>query len=675
MSRKKWVVRSFDKEKATTLAEELNISPYAALIASTRGINTAEDAREFFGMNKDECVDPFRFPDMEKAVKRIRKALDDFERIAVFGDYDADGVTATAMLYSYLEMQGADVVYCVPDRHTEGYGLSFAAAEKLCKMGAKLIITVDNGISAIDEAKYIKELEADLIITDHHLPSEELPCAEAVVDPHRADCELKFRDYAGVGVAYKLICAIEGGENDVTETLLDLVTLGTIADVMPLNGENRSLVRRGLAVLEESERPGVQALRDVAGYADKQINSGAVAFGMVPRINAAGRMGSAMRAVRLLLCDDYEEASALATEINDENVSRQQTEQEILTCAFEQIKANKNWEYDPVLVVDGENWHDGVIGIVASRITDRFGKPTIVITRQGDTAKGSGRSVEGFDLYKALCACSDTLEHFGGHKLAAGVGLKSENIDLFRRAFVDYAKKMSIPASVQYVDFRMNPACITAEMLDVTEMLEPFGTGNPQPIFGLYNMTLVQIQPVGGGKHLKLTFTRETSSVIAMKFRTTALEFPFCVGDAVDLAVTFEPNEFLGQRRISINIRNIKFHASNDEILFAQAEKFDRVMRGEKVDNAAEILPDRGDTVQVYKYLRSAGKWRYGTETLCVRLGRPTEFYGKTAVSLEALIELGILIKDDEGNITLPEESIKVNLDDAPILRRIKDMQ
>ncbi|MDD6275932.1 MAG: single-stranded-DNA-specific exonuclease RecJ [Clostridia bacterium] len=673
MSRKRWVVRSFDKEKATTLAEELNISPYAALIASTRGIESVTEARDFFGMSCD-AADPMDFPDMEKAVDCIKKAIDNFERIAVFGDYDADGVTATALLYSYLEMQGADVVYCVPDRHTEGYGLSFAAADKLCKMGAKLIITVDNGISSIEESKYIRELEADLIVTDHHLPSAELPTALAVVDPHREDCKLRFKDYAGVGVAYKLICAIEGGENDITNSVLDLVALGTVADVMPLKGENRNIIRRGLEVLEASERPGVQALRDVAGYSDKELNSGAIAFTMVPRINAAGRMGSAMRAVRLLLSDDYEEAAALAAEINEENISRQQIESDILECALEQIKANKQWEYDPVLVVDGEDWHDGVIGIVASRLTDKFGKPSIVITRRGDTAKGSGRSVEGFDLYNALRACSDTLTQFGGHKLAAGIGLESSSIDNFRKAFNAYAVKTKYPIPVQYIDFKIKPAYINDEMLNVIDMLEPFGTGNPQPIFGLYKMTLARIQAVGGGKHLKLTFTRDESSIVAMKFRTTPLDFPFCVGDLVDLAVTFEANEFLGQRRLSINIKNIKFHSSDDDLLFEQQEIYTNLMRGESVADAAKILPDRNDTVQVYKFLRSAGRWRYGIETLCVRLNRPMEAYAKTAVSVEALTELGVLVRDNDGSITLPEESVKANLDDAPILQRIKNM-
>lgn len=358
MSRKKWIVRSGNKEDATMFAEKLGVSPYAALIASTRGINTIDGAREFFGLNERKSVDPMDFPDMYAAVKRIQKALDEFERIAVYGDYDADGVTSTALLYSYLEMQGADVVYYVPNRHTEGYGLSYEAIDKLSMMGVKLIITVDNGISAVAEAKYIRELEMELIVTDHHLPSEALPQAVAVVDPHRTDCNLKFKDYAGVGVAYKLICALEGEENGITDSFVDLVTVGTVADVMPLIKENRELVRRGVNMLADSDRIGIQALIEAAGLGSRKMTSTSVAFGICPRINAAGRMGSADRAIRLLLSDDYDEAMMLAQEINDENVTRQQTEQDILIQAVEQINKNPEWQYQNVLVVAGEGWHD-----------------------------------------------------------------------------------------------------------------------------------------------------------------------------------------------------------------------------------------------------------------------------------------------------------------------------
>lgn len=675
MSRKKWIVRSGNKEDATMFAEKLGVSPYAALIASTRGINTIDGAREFFGLNERKSVDPMDFPDMYAAVKRIQKALDEFERIAVYGDYDADGVTSTALLYSYLEMQGADVVYYVPNRHTEGYGLSYEAIDKLSMMGVKLIITVDNGISAVDEAKYIRELEMELIVTDHHLPSEALPQAVAVVDPHRTDCNLKFKDYAGVGVAYKLICALEGEENGITDSFVDLVTVGTVADVMPLIKENRELVRRGVNMLADSDRIGIQALIEAAGLGSRKMTSTSVAFGICPRINAAGRMGSADRAIRLLLSDDYDEAMLLAQEINDENVTRQQTEQDILIQAVEQISENPEWQYQNVLVVAGEGWHDGVVGIVASRLVEKYGKPTLVITIDGDDAKGSGRSIEGFNLYDAISHCSGCLTHFGGHTLAAGIGLKATDIDAFRTAINDYSDTIEMPFPVQNIDFKLNPACVNTEMLETVEQLEPFGAGNPQPIFGLYNMTVTDIQSIGNGKHLRVVLERNGVSLQTVKFRTVQAEFPFVRGDVVDAAVGLEPNEYLGQIRVSILLKNIKLHDMVEDDLFSSMRDFSLLMRGRSDGfDPSLLIPQRETTAAVYRFIRSVGRWNYDTETLCHRLDLWAEDYGQVAVAIESMLEMGVLRRDAKSGLSVPKTSEKVNLQDAPVLRRLREL-
>lgn len=675
MSRKKWIVRSGNKEDATMFAEKLGVSPYAALIASTRGINTIDGAREFFGLNERKSVDPMDFPDMYAAVKRIQKALDEFERIAVYGDYDADGVTSTALLYSYLEMQGADVVYYVPNRHTEGYGLSYEAIDKLSMMGVKLIITVDNGISAVAEAKYIRELEMELIVTDHHLPSEALPQAVAVVDPHRTDCNLKFKDYAGVGVAYKLICALEGEENGITDSFVDLVTVGTVADVMPLIKENRELVRRGVNMLADSDRIGIQALIEAAGLGSRKMTSTSVAFGICPRINAAGRMGSADRAIRLLLSDDYDEAMLLAQEINDENVTRQQTEQDILIQAVEQISENPEWQYQNVLVVAGEGWHDGVVGIVASRLVEKYGKPTLVITIDGDDAKGSGRSIEGFNLYDAISHCSGCLTHFGGHTLAAGIGLKATDIDAFRTAINDYSDTIEMPFPVQNIDFKLNPACVNTEMLETVEQLEPFGAGNPQPIFGLYNMTVTDIQSIGNGKHLRVVLERNGVSLQTVKFRTVQAEFPFVRGDVVDAAVGLEPNEYLGQIRVSILLKNIKLHDMVEDDLFSSMRDFSLLMRGRSDGfDPSLLIPQRETTAAVYRFIRSVGRWNYDTETLCHRLDLWAEDYGQVAVAIESMLEMGVLRRDENSGLSVPKTSEKVNLQDAPVLRRLREL-
>lgn len=671
MSRKKWLVKSFDKEKAISIAENLNVSPYAALLASARGINTVGEAERFFGFSQAQTADPMDFPDMYPAVMRIRKALDNFERIAVYGDYDCDGVTATTLLYSYLEMQGADVVYSVPNRHTDGYGLNYDAIDKMSRMGAKLIITVDNGISAVEEAEYIKQLEMDMIVTDHHLPGDTLPEAVAVVDPHREDCRLEFKDYAGVGVAYKLICALEGEENDVTESFLDLAAIGTIADVMPLYSENREIVRRGVEMIADSDRVGLQALIEVAGLSDKTIKSGNVAFGLSPRINAAGRIGSAERAIQLLLCDDFDEALELANEINDDNAERQRIEQDILTEAVGQINSNPEWQFDNVLVVSGDGWHDGVIGIVASRLTELYGKPSIVITIDGENAKGSGRSIDGFNLYDALCCCADCLTHYGGHTLAAGLGLESDRIDEFRKAVNNYADGIEMPFPTQNIDFKINPKCVDVDLLSTIEMLEPFGAGNPQPVFGLYNMTVTEITPIGGGKHLRIGLKREGITLAALKFRMTKAECPYEIGDVVDVAASFEPNEYMGQLRVSVLIKNIKLHNINDDDLLSSMRLFDRLMGGRK-GRFSGIMPDRNFIAGVYKYIRNHDRWHFDNEMLCYRLGLPASDYAKVCVAVQALLELGTVIRDEDGGITLPEVSTKVNLEDAPVFERIK---
>lgn len=671
MSRKLWKVKSYDKEKATFLAEKLNISPFAALLLSTRGVETPEQAEKFLGLEEYGCADPFQFNDMEKAVKRIKKALDNFERIAVYGDYDCDGVTATALLYSYLEMQGADVVFAVPDRHTEGYGLNYGAIDKLSNMGAKLIITVDNGITAVDEAAYIYQLEMDLIVTDHHLPGDTLPQAVAVIDPHREDSCLEFRDYAGVGVAYKLICALEGGCNEITDGFLDLVAIGTIADVMPVKNENRDVVRRGTELLSDSDRPGIRSLLEKSGAGEREINSSTVSFTIAPRINAAGRMETAEKAVRLLLTDDFDEAESLADEICDDNTRRQSTEQDILAQAKRQINENPSFEYDKVLVVSGENWHDGVIGIVASRLADEYGKPSVVITiDDSGEAKGSGRSIPGFDIFKAISACSGILTHFGGHTLAAGVGMKREDVDTFRTMMNGYALEAEPFYPVQEIDFKLNPAYIGTELLDTISLLEPFGMENPQPVFGLYNVTVTEITPVGSGKHLRIGLVRDKNPVSAVKFKTTLYDFPFEVGDVVDVAVRLEENEYLGKKSVSVFIKNIKLHCMKDEEIIDYTGKFNLLMSGGTGD-FSDMIPDRNIFSAVYRFIRECTRWKHGTETLCHRIGFGSDAYGRVLVAVEAMLELGTLIVSENGSLALPETGGKVNLSDAPVMRKL----
>ncbi len=661
----------FDQEAVLQTAEELNIDPHCVLLAYTRGIEDAYAAAEFFGIEEGEYADPFEFPDMDLAVERIRQAVDNFESIAVFGDYDVDGVTATAVLYMYLESLGAKVSYYIPDRHSEGYGLSKEAISKLCDCGINLIVTVDNGISAVEEAEYIKSLGMELVVTDHHLPGEILPDCVAVVDPHRADCYLPFKDYVGAGVAYKLICALEGEENEVTEGYLDLVALGTVADVMPLVDENRDFVRRGLYNMAMSPRKGIDALRKVACTDDKIPSAGELAFAVAPRINAAGRMSSAERGLRLLLSKDSAEADDIAKEINDENTARQQTEQEISALALKQIEETPDMKYDSVLVVSGEGWNDGVIGIVASRIVEKYGKPAIVIATSGDVAKGSGRSVDGFSLYDALSAVSHTLTHFGGHKLAAGLGIETRRIDEFRKAINDYAKDFDMPFMVQRIDYKLKLHSINETLLEITDAMEPCGAGNPQAVFGLYKMTVEGITPIGSGKHLRLDLSKGGNTVKAVLFSCTAAKFPYEKGDVVDLAVSVKRNEYLGRVSVSIIIKNIRFHGVDEDRILSEIRLFERLSRGERLykDDAFALLPERELMASVYRLLRSRQSWSYGEEVLCKRIGE--ERYGAVCVSIRAMLEAGLL-RENDGTLTVNPTAEKVNLEQTPVIMKLK---
>ena len=398
MSRKKWLFSKFDKQYAVDIAERFSINPFAAVLLASR--NYQEDEIENL-LSEDNAfvVDPYELPDMDKAVRRINRAIENFEKIMIYGDYDADGVSSTALLYLYLQSRGADVQYYIPDRLTEGYGMNLDAIRKIKELDVNLIITVDNGISAILEAEKVKALGMDLVITDHHRPGDTLPDAVAVVDPYREEFDGVFNEWAGVGVAFKLIEALSEDEEVLTE-YADLVSLGTIGDVVPLKSENRTFVKYGLEKLNKQTRYGVEALRQISGFYSHKIAASNVAFTLVPRINAAGRMGSADRAIKLLLSTDEEEAKLLAEEVNEANALRQRTEMKIIAEAEEKIEKNADMAYDRVIVIDGEDWHSGVIGIVAARLTEKYARPCLVIGTKDGFGKGSGRSIEGFSLFE-----------------------------------------------------------------------------------------------------------------------------------------------------------------------------------------------------------------------------------------------------------------------------------
>lgn len=673
MSVKQWIVADCDKDQAAHFAQKFSLNPFAALIAVSRGICTDEQMQSFFFPDSEPLSDPFSFRDMDKAVARINAAIENFERIAIFGDYDADGVTATALLSAYLSMREANYFYMLPDR-TEGYGLNDAVIDRLYAQGAQLIITVDNGINAVEETAYAKRLGMDVVVTDHHHVGDVLPDAAAVVNPHRADCPSPFKELAGVGVAFKLVCALEGGDtDDLLDEFADLVAIGTVADVVPLTGENRALVRRGIRSILQQPRPGVYAMREKSGNLERPFNSTTVAFTISPRLNAAGRMGSAMRALDILLCEDELKAHDLAAAVEQANADRQRTELQIFEKAQAQLASHPDRMADPVLVCSGENWHPGVIGIVASRMVEKYGKPCLILSRIGEITRGSGRSIEGFSLYDALKACEDVLEQFGGHTLAAGMSVKPENVDKFREAINRYARSIDMPFPVQHIDMRLNPRSISTEILDALHMLEPFGASNPKPVFGLFSMRLDSITPLAGGKHIRLNLSRRDARISAVRFGVSPEEFPFPAGSTIDLAVTLDANVYMGQTRVNILVKNVRYSALGDDSYLHARRLYTRLRAGDRVAAAPDAVPDRAFVGDVYKSLRSMGGSCRSADALCVQLARGGSSICPILLSLDALYELGLAEQAPDGSISLTVVQNKVSLDDSAVLRNARE--
>jgi single-stranded-DNA-specific exonuclease len=669
LPRRKWITAETDKEKAARLASETGADSLAVLILLSRGYDTAEKIREF--LDSTSLSDPFSLLDMDKAVARIRRALDEFERITVFGDYDADGVTATAILYSYLDIVGANADYVIPSREVDGYGLNFELIDKVKESGTKLIITVDNGINSFEEAEYIHSLGMDLIITDHHIQSGELPRALAVVDPHRTDETGQHTILSGAGVAFKLVCALEG--EDTQNMLLDyadLLAIGTIADIVPICGENRALISAGLRCINETPRPAIEAIRESAGLGDKEFNSRTVAYTIAPRINAAGRMGSAESALRLLLSEDYEEAQLLTAALEKANKERLETEKRITDEIERMFDEDPTLYSGRVIVVSGIGWHPGVIGIVAARLCERYGKPSVVVSvDENNLGRASARSIEGFSIFEALKYCSGYLHHYGGHTLAAGFSIDADKIDAFREAIEVYARTVKRAVPTLSIDCRLNPKYIGNTLFDSLEYLEPFGAGNPSPVFGLFGMQIQAIRPVGNG-HVRLQLSREETKIEAVRFGVSVDELPFTVGDRVDLAVVIEKNEYMGTIRPSIQIKDMRFAGTDDEALFDGLIKYEEIAKGENPCDSGEIdaCPTRAFMENLFRFLKANGGWKYDLEILCYRLGLEFTEIARLGVALDALCELNLIYRLKSGGYAMVENPRKVELCSSRLL-------
>ena len=713
---KKWVLRDDGSPEtraaATEVAAALGVSRIMAKLLVNRGFRDPASAKCFLQMESELLCDPLLLKDVRPAVERIRRAVEKGEHIAIYGDYDVDGVTSVCTLYLYLTSLGASVEYYIPNR-SEGYGVSAGAVDMLLSHNTGLVITVDTGITAVKEVAYAAEKGLDFVITDHHECHKELPGAVAVVNPHRPDCPYPFKELAGVGVVFKLICAYEEittGDKKrecvarLCRRYADLVAIGTIADVMPLIGENKLIVSYGLRLMEKERRPGLAALMEAANprpeggsrYArpEPKITSGYIGYTIAPRLNAAGRIRSASLAVELFLAETKKQAEEVAGLLCEANRERQNEENRIMTEAFNRIEAEHDFEKNPVIVLAADNWHQGVIGIVSSRITEKYGLPSILVSFEGcdaahhtpeDIGKGSGRSVPGMNLVEALVFSADTLLKHGGHALAAGLSVSRGALPAFREKINEYARthlKKEDLVPVIEADCLLTMEDLNISLAAEMRMLEPFGVGNPTPVFALYGATVEEIVPVGGGKHTRLLLRDGASRVNAMYFSQQTDKLRLYPGERIDLLFTLDINEWNGKRTLQLIVKDLRparrLHggASGDKARFAE------IYAGAPFRQEENVIPEREDFVAVYHLIRSAVKAGVDTMSVGDMLAR-LRGAGKNIGYIKLKMIFCIFKELDLVGIGEPEEDVlrfrirlnshKADLESSSLLRSLRE--
>ncbi len=557
---KKWQIYQTNEEQIEELKSKYGLNELLATILSNRNITEEEQIRLFLNPTRNDFYDPYLITDMEIAVERIIKAIENKEKVTIYGDYDVDGITSITVLKSFLKEIGLETSVYIPNRLDEGYGLNKNAIDKIAKDGCNLMITVDCGISGIEEIEYANSLGIETIVTDHHEPGNELPNAVAVIDNKRKDSKYPFRELAGVGVVFKLTQGLAKRLNLKEEAYLkylDIVCVGTISDIVPLVDENRVIAKLGLMLVKQTKNIGLRSIINSSGYT--KIDSNTISFGVAPRINACGRMGKAKEALNLLLSTDIYEVNELTQKLNDHNKERQETEKAIFENAVEKIE-KENLNQNKAIILGGENWHHGVIGIVSSKITDMYFKPSILLSFEEDgIGKGSGRSIPGFDLHEALMQCLDTIEKFGGHSMAVGITIRKDKLEEFRKEFEEIAEKNEIDKIIPIIniDAKINLNEIDKEMVESIKQLEPFGEANKMPIFAFKNLKIDSIRALSGGKHLKLTLKNNNNIINAIGFNIGHLAEEYLIGDKVDVAGVLEINTFGGVDNLQINIKDI----------------------------------------------------------------------------------------------------------------------
>ena len=647
------------------------------MILASRGMKTAEQAHAYLDCGC-EMHDPFLMTDMDLAAGRVGLAMTRGEKIAVFGDYDVDGITATCLLTDFLRRNGADVISYIPGRLEEGYGLNPIAIRQLSQEGVNLIITVDCGITAVEEAKLCRQLGIDLVITDHHECKDQLPEAVAIVDPHRPDGGYPHKNLSGVGVAFKLAAALSGDQQAVLNDYADMVCLGTVADVMPLLGENRVFVSQGLELLKHTRRPGIAALMEESGCESDNVNATSIGFMLAPRINAAGRMGQIDLAVDLFLTDDREKASALAKGLCELNRQRQQIEGEIYRQAVEMLPIGGT--PDAIVLAD-ERWHQGVVGIVASRIAEEYCCPAFLICLDGDHGKASSRSFGGFNLFSALTNLSDLLESYGGHELAAGFTIHARNVDAFRQAVCAIAKEYyadSAQRTVLDVDCAVTPEILSVGSIDALSVLEPCGNGCPKPVLMMEKLVVDRLSLVGNNRHMRLRLKQGHHMLGAICFCATTDTFPIQPGDTVDVAFQPQVNEFRGVRSVQLNVLDIRPHCQVP--CECDAAPYRRLNNGTASPaELAVLLPQRNLLAAVWKYLASVGSNTIREAPMCLcrkivrRSGIPMNL-SQMLVCLDIFSEVALLQLERQHKnliITLAAPGQKADLSSSHTMQKL----
>ena len=694
VNKKVWNIGNPDSIAATELSKELGISEFLAKLIVSKGFSEKEGAEKFLLGGSEQLYDPFLMPDMDKAVKRIKDAISAKEKILIYGDYDVDGVTSVALLLLYLKDKGIEADYYIPERVNEGYGLNNAAIDKFKNDQITLIITVDSGITAGEEVEYAKKCGIDVVVTDHHECRENLPDAVAVVNPHRADSVYPFQELAGVGVVFKLVCALEGnkGIDRLCKKYSDIVALGTVADVMPIIGENRVIVKLGLQRLESTSNIGLKALISAAfsekrSSKNKKLTSSSISFGLAPRINAAGRIGDVNKAVKLLITENPQEAENIADYLCSVNRERQLIENEIFEQATSMLESGTVYDDDKVIVLTSDSWHLGVIGIVASKITDKYGLPSILMSVDQDTAKGSGRSVKGFNINEAISQCKELLIKYGGHELAAGLTVSSEKISEFRKMINAYAKKsFDFDSICTYIDadFELEPKDITVENVLEIVKLEPYGLRNSEPVFYMPDVTIKEIYSIGEGKHIKLILEKNGILMTAVFFGVSKENFTYFEGARADFMFDLGYNDFRGCVTVQMVVKDIRPESTT----YAQKEEleklFDDICNGNEVC-PKEHIPDLLSFRTIFTFLKniSVGYGKKCDFSVFRLVSKLKNDYNADVsicmlnIALEVFAEMGLIILNRCGDpdiveIELINTSRKVDLGSSEFLRKIK---